>query len=120
MSWYLAVLKNYVGFDGRARRTEFWMYALVNIVIMAVLYGLALAAHPLAFLYYLYALGTLLPSLAVMSRRLHDTGRSAWWILLVLIPFVGGIILLVFACLPGTPGPNPYGADPKAVSAYSV
>jgi uncharacterized membrane protein YhaH (DUF805 family) len=120
MNWYLAVLKNYVGFSGRARRTEYWMFALFNCIVLLVLYILAIAVHALIVLYILYALAVLLPSLAVAFRRLHDTGRSAWWILIGLVPFVGGIVLLVFACLPGTPGPNQYGPDPKAVSAYSV
>jgi uncharacterized membrane protein YhaH (DUF805 family) len=118
MSWYLAVLKNYVGFAGRARRTEYWMFVLVNFVVELVLYLLALAAHGLIFLYIIYGLAVLLPSLAVAFRRLHDIDRSAWWILIGLIPFVGWIVLLVFACIPGTPGPNKFGADPMAITAY--
>jgi uncharacterized membrane protein YhaH (DUF805 family) len=120
MNWYLAVLKNYVGFSGRARRTEYWMFTLVNAIIFLVLYLLALAAHALIVLYILYGIAVLLPSLAVGFRRLHDTGRSAWWILIGLVPFVGGIVLLVLTCLPGTPGPNQYGPDPKAVAAYAA
>ena len=117
MNWYLAVLKNYTGFSGRARRTEYWMFALLNAVVFFVLFMLSLAVHALLFLYVLYALAVLVPGLAVGFRRLHDTGRSAVWILLALVPFVGGIVLLVFTCLPGTPGPNQYGPDPKTLSA---
>jgi uncharacterized membrane protein YhaH (DUF805 family) len=117
MNWYLSVLKNYTGFSGRARRTEYWMFALIDGIILVVLYALALAVHALLFLYVIYALAVLLPSLAVAFRRLHDTGRTAWWLLIGLVPFIGGIVLLVFACLPGTPGPNQYGPDPKAVAA---
>ena len=73
--------------------------------------------HALVFLYYLYAVAVLLPGLAVGFRRLHDIGRSAWWLLIALVPLAGGIVLLVFACLPGTPGPNQYGPDPKEVAA---
>lgn len=114
MNWYIAVLKNYVGFSGRARRTEYWMYALINFIVYAVLLGLGVAVHGLLFLYYLYALATALPTLAVLFRRLHDTGRTAWWILISLVPLVGSIVLLVLVCLPGTPGANKYGSDPKA------
>jgi uncharacterized membrane protein YhaH (DUF805 family) len=121
MSWYLAVLRNYAGFDGRARRTEYWMFALVNFIIDFVLYILAIAVHPLIFLVILYDLAVLVPGLAVACRRLHDIDKSFWWILIGLIPFVGGIILLVFACLPGTPGQNRYGPDPKAqVQTYQT
>jgi uncharacterized membrane protein YhaH (DUF805 family) len=117
MNWYLAVLKNYVGFSGRARRTEYWMFVLFNFIIGVVLEILAAVAHPLAFLYYLYALAVLLPSLAVGFRRLHDTNRTAWWLLIGIIPIIGWIWLLVLFCQPGTQGPNQYGPDPKAVDA---
>jgi uncharacterized membrane protein YhaH (DUF805 family) len=116
MNWYLAVLKNYTGFDGRARRTEFWMYELVNIAIIVVLEVLSLAVHPLAFLYYIYALAVLVPSLAVGCRRLHDTGKSGWLQLIGIIPILGAIAMIILWCLPGTPAPNKYGADPKAVA----
>jgi len=118
MNWYLAVLKNYVGFSGRARRTEYWMFALFNIIIFAVLGILAAVTRSYFFwiLYSLYALAVIIPSLAVTWRRMQDTGRNGLWILLGLIPFVGGIILLVFMLLPGTPGPNEFGPDPKAIA----
>jgi uncharacterized membrane protein YhaH (DUF805 family) len=115
MQWYLAVLKNYAGFSGRARRTEYWMFALVNLVVSLVLYILTFATHSGFFLVlvFLYGLAVLLPSLAVFVRRLHDIGMSAWWILISLVPLVGGIVLFVFSVLPGNQGPNRYGDDPK-------
>jgi uncharacterized membrane protein YhaH (DUF805 family) len=118
MNWYLAVLKNYVGFSGRARRTEYWMFVLFNFIIAAVLAALGIAVHALFFLNVIYGLAVLLPNLAVAFRRLHDTNRSAWWILIGLIPFIGAIWLLVLTCLPGTSGPNQYGPDPKAAAAF--
>ena len=118
MNWYLTVLKNYVGFSGRARRKEYWMFALFNAIVFLVLYILAAVTRSPIFwvLYGLYALAVIIPSLAVTWRRMQDTGRNGLWILLGLIPFVGGIILLVFMLLPGTQGPNEFGPDPKAIA----
>jgi uncharacterized membrane protein YhaH (DUF805 family) len=119
MEWYLKVLKNYVGFSGRARRKEYWMFTLFNLialVVMSVLdrmLGLAGEAG-VGILYTVYALAVLLPSLAVSVRRLHDIDKSGWWMLLVLVPFIGAIVLLVFAVMEGTRGDNRFGADPKA------
>jgi len=115
MQWYLGVLKNYAGFSGRARRTEYWMFGLVNFVITLVFYILTFATHSGFFLVLvlLYALAVLVPSLAVLVRRLHDIGMSGWWILIGLVPFVGSVVLLVFTVLAGNQGPNRYGDDPK-------
>ena len=111
---YTGVLKNYVGFQGRAGRAEFWQFALVNIVIGIVL-GIVDLAIKSQILGGLYDLAILLPSLAVLVRRLHDTDKSAWWLLLYIVIFVGWIVLLVFACLDSTPGANKYGPNPKGV-----
>jgi uncharacterized membrane protein YhaH (DUF805 family) len=118
MNWYLAVLKNYVGFSGRARRTEFWVFVLVNAVVQAVL-SIVGNAMDNNILLYIYTLLVFLPTLAVWVRRLHDTGRSGFWLFLGLIPLVGGIVLLVFALLPGTPGTNQHGPDPKQAVSYA-
>jgi uncharacterized membrane protein YhaH (DUF805 family) len=120
MNWYTKVLKDYANFSGRARRTEFWMFVLVNTVVVALLAGLWGAFRDGALgvlflvLYVGYALAVLVPTLAVSVRRLHDTNRSGWWWLIGLVPFVGGIVLLVFYVLEGTQGDNQFGADPKA------
>lgn len=112
MEWYLKVLKNYVGFEGRARRTEYWVFALFQLLIFVVL---AIISRLIgnSILYTIYALATFLPGLAVAVRRLHDTDRSGWWLLIGLIPVVGGIVLLVFMLLESTPGTNQYGPSPK-------
>jgi uncharacterized membrane protein YhaH (DUF805 family) len=132
MSWYIKVLKQYVDFSGRARRTEYWMFTLFNLIIAVVLGfvdralgfgsftgsasgGVAFSAS-LGLLGGLYSLAVLLPSLAVGVRRLHDTDRSGWWLLIGLIPLIGGIVLLVFFVIEGTRGPNRFGADPKLPS----
>lgn len=116
MHWYVDVLKNYTGFSGRAHRTEFWMFALINFIIAIVL-NTVLGFVGLDALGMLYSLGVLLPSIAVSMRRLHDTGRSGWWLLLIFLIFIGWIPLLIFYCLDSTPGENEYGPNPKEVVA---
>jgi uncharacterized membrane protein YhaH (DUF805 family) len=118
MQWYLKVLRQYADFTGRARRTEYWMFVLFTAIIQIVLAVLdsllGLAFMPgTGVLTMLYLLAVLLPSLGVSVRRLHDTGRSGWWVLIGLVPFVGAIVLIVFAALEGDRGPNAFGPDPK-------
>jgi uncharacterized membrane protein YhaH (DUF805 family) len=119
MNWYLAVLKKYATFDGRARRTEYWMFFLFNMIFAFVLsfldaaLGLAKDMGSYGPLYGLYALAVLLPGIAVGVRRMHDTDRSGWWLL---VPIAN----LVFLVSEGTRGPNQYGPDPKApVTGYA-
>jgi len=115
MNWYLDVLKNkYATFDGRARRKEYWMFFLFNILV-AIGLGIVEALIGTAGLIGgLYGLAVLIPGIAVTVRRLHDTSRSGWWILIVLIPAVGTLILLIFMVLDSQPGDNAYGPNPKA------
>lgn len=113
MEWYLKVLQNYVGFSGRARRKEYWMFVLFNF-IAGIILGIIEAVIGLpGILSGLYSLAILIPSLAVVFRRLHDTGKSGWWILISLVPIAGSIILLVFMCLDSDAGTNKYGPNPK-------
>lgn len=111
MNWYVSVLQNYVGFSGRAHRTEYWMFFLIHIIVQLVLTGVD-AALGLGFLAALYSLAVLLPFLAVGARRLHDTGRSGWWLLIGLIPVIGAIVLLVLFVLEGERETNAYGPPP--------
>ncbi|MCW5662220.1 MAG: DUF805 domain-containing protein [Piscinibacter sp.] len=114
MNWFMAVLKKYAVFSGRARRKEYWMFVLFYILIyVALMIVEGLVGSP-GILALVFALGILVPSIAVAARRLHDTDRSGWWLLIGFVPLVGGIVLLVFMCLDGTSGPNRFGADPKA------
>lgn len=121
MNWYLGVLRQYATFEGRARRKEYWFfvlfYVLVYLALAAVdaLTGTYDADAGIGLLSGLYALATLLPNLAVTARRLHDTDRSGWWILVGLVPLIGGIVLLVFMCLDSQPGGNRFGPNPKGV-----
>ncbi|PGM56765.1 DUF805 domain-containing protein [Bacillus sp. AFS053548] len=113
MEWYLKVLKNYVVFNGRARRTEYWMFFLFNAIITIILSILQSIADIDNILTGIYGLLTILPSLAVGARRLHDSGKSGWWLLIGLIPFIGTIILIIFFCMDSEEGDNRFGANPK-------
>jgi uncharacterized membrane protein YhaH (DUF805 family) len=124
MNWYLAVLKNYAGFTGRARRKEYWMFVLFNLIfafgalILDNVLGIAIDGVGYGPLYLIYLLAMMIPSLAVAVRRLHDVGKSGWMILISFIPLIGTIWLLVLLVSDSTPGENQYGANPKGVAAY--
>jgi uncharacterized membrane protein YhaH (DUF805 family) len=117
MSWYLAVLKKYAQFSGRARRAEYWWFFLVNVIVSGVLGWIEARAGSSGVVGIVYSLAVLVPSLAVSVRRLHDTGRSGWWMLLLALPIAGAIVLLVFAAQDGNAGPNQYGPSPKSAPA---
>ncbi len=124
-----SVFSNYANFRGRARRSEYWWWALAYIIIVIVLGfveravlgsgsadfasgdGAVGASFNAGILSGLFMLASAIPYLAVGARRLHDIDRSGWWALIVLIPFIGGLILLYWYVQPGTPGPNRFG-DP--------
>lgn len=117
MHWYTDVIRRYADFDGRSARPEFWWFALWNVGVTLAIYivgRVVLGANGGSLLADLYGLALLLPSLGVEIRRLHDTNRSGWWILIAFIPIVGAIVLIVFFAMAGTPGPNKYGAEPSA------
>jgi uncharacterized membrane protein YhaH (DUF805 family) len=107
--WKVVVLQRYAQFVGRAGRAEFWWFELSSFIIMTVLSILGRASVIFSVLGFMYALAVLVPGIAVGVRRLHDTGRSGWWLLIGLVPLVGFIVLLVFFVSQGTPGPNQYG-----------
>lgn len=113
MQWYMKVLKNYIGFQGRARRKEYWMFFLFNFLITILLSVIEMMLGLDGILSGLYGLFALLPSIAVNVRRLHDIGRTGWWMLLSFIPVIGLIVLLVFAMLDSEQGENKYGPNPK-------
>ncbi len=108
-NWYFAVLKKYAVFAGRARRKEYWMFVLINFLVAV---GLGIAeglAGTNGLISNLYSLAVLVPGIAVGVRRMHDTDRSGWWLLL---PFVN----LVFLCQDSTPGANRFGPNPKGIA----
>ena len=119
MNWYLEALKKYAVFSGRARRKEYWYFFLFNLLISIVLavidsmIGIFDAEAGIGLLGGIYGLAVLIPGLAVSVRRLHDTDRSGWWLLIVLIPLIGAIVILVFMVQDSKLGENQYGSNPK-------
>lgn len=111
--WKVVVLERYAKFDGRARRAEFWWFALANFIIGVVLSILGNASGLFSVIYWLYSLAVLIPGIAVGVRRLHDIDKSGWFLLLAFIPIIGAIILIIWAATDGTRGPNKYGPSEK-------
>lgn len=117
MGWFVEVLKKYAVFSGRARRQEYWMFTLISSLIYLGLVVLGLARDTeMPELVFFAAI--FLPSLAVSVRRLHDTGRSGWWVLIGLVPCVGTIVTIIFMATEGERGENRYGPDPKGHPTY--
>jgi uncharacterized membrane protein YhaH (DUF805 family) len=119
MSWYMECLKKYAVFSGRARRKEYWMFTLWNLIFGFVIgfmqgfMGMAVDSF-WAWPAMLYTLAVLIPGIAVSVRRLHDTNRSGWWMFIAVVPIVGALALLWFMAQDGTPGNNNYGPNPKS------
>jgi uncharacterized membrane protein YhaH (DUF805 family) len=113
--WYTDVIRRYTEFDGRSDRPESWWFGLINLTLSLVIWGIGVAA--LGFpkgevVAVVYGLATFLPVLGVDIRRLHDTNRTGWWLVISLIPIIGAIILIVFFASAGTQGPNRFGPQP--------
>lgn len=117
MNWYLKVLNQYFDFSGRARRKEYWMFTLFSLVIswtLAVL-DLIFETYMFTIISSIYSLLVIIPSVAVLIRRLHDIGKSGWHIFLIFLPFIGWIWLLVLLCMEGQSKPNKWGENPKGL-----
>jgi uncharacterized membrane protein YhaH (DUF805 family) len=129
MEWMLMPLKRYADFSGRSRRKEYWMFVLgifLAAIVLSIIEGILGLSGMVGGVYgpltTILLLGVLIPSIAVQVRRFHDQDKSGWFLLLAFIPFIGGLIVLVFMCLEGTKGPNRFGPDPKdpgSVEAFS-
>lgn len=115
IDWMLIGWRKFADFSGRARRKEFWMFVLGSVIISVILSIIGAIIHT-SFLSYIYSLVALVPSIAAGVRRLHDTNRSGWFILLGLIPLVG-LVLIYFYVLEGDRANNQFGPDPKAGEA---
>ncbi len=117
------VTQKYAEFSGRARRAEYWNFLLVQIGLSIIPYALGMIGAAMEFgflsvvgfvIYGIIALALVVPGLGVSVRRLHDTGRSGWWLLISLVPVVGAIAMIYFLVSDGHRGQNQYGPDPKA------
>lgn len=122
MNWYLDVLKKYATFSGRARRKEYWYFILFNMIVCALLSVIdrsigTCSDSGIGYLSGIYSVATLIPNIAVSVRRLHDTGRSGWWLLVSLVPVLGSLALVFFLVQNSKSGANQYGPDPKGISA---
>jgi uncharacterized membrane protein YhaH (DUF805 family) len=140
MEWMLMPLRRYADFSGRSRRKEYWMFTLFVLLVylaMGILFFVGGGATGLfdqtggapelgamgwigLSLFIIFALAIFVPSLAVIVRRLHDQDKSGWFILLQFIPYIGGVIMLIFMCIDGTRGENRYGPDPKGENIADV
>lgn len=123
MNWYITAVKKYATFSGRARRKEYWYFFLFNVLIslsLSFVDSLTGSFDPdtgYGLLSGIYSLALFIPGIAVSVRRLHDTGRTGWWLFILLIPIIGVLVLLYFTVSDGNPGTNEYGADPKGIAA---
>ncbi len=117
--YFILAFQKYADFTGRARRAEFWYFYLFHLIAIMVLssiggffsstWGEVIGVIPLAAYFFI----SIIPILALVVRRLHDTNRSGWWYFIGIVPFLGAIVLLLFFVTEGTYGPNRYGEDPK-------
>ncbi|MCL4126367.1 UNVERIFIED_CONTAM: hypothetical protein GTU68_024641 [Idotea baltica] len=121
MNWYLKAFKQYFDFSGRARRKEFWMFALFHFLFIFVttflVFFLTSDIYEDTEINYLISI---IPSIALTVRRLHDTGKSGWLYLLVIIPYLGWFIIIIFACMEGNRGTNKWGPNPKGIGSDSM
>ncbi|MDY0779637.1 DUF805 domain-containing protein [Tenacibaculum sp. IB213877] len=122
MNWYLKVLKQYADFNGRARRKEYWMFTLFHIIIIFLLvFIIGIGGtnesfnSPLFYLIIIYVLATIIPTIAVTVRRLHDIGKSGYWYFITFIPYIGSFWLLFLTCKDSITGSNEWGDNPKGI-----
>ena len=115
---YAAVLKKYADFSGRARRSEYWYFVLINVIIGVILFALMMPRiiegnvfNVFYIIFIIYDLAIFIPNLAVMVRRLHDIGKSGAWIFISFVPIIGGIWFIVLLASGSDPDPNDYGPN---------
>ncbi len=124
MNWYLKVMRQYADFSGRARRKEYWMFALFNAIFAMIamgfdaMVGSAFIGGLYGITYMTYALATIIPGIAVAVRRMHDVGKSGWMLFVALIPLIGSIWLLILLFTDSQKGTNKWGPDPKATDDH--
>lgn len=121
-NYYKLAFQKYADFSGRSRRSEFWYFALFNMLVAMALFFIGSAINEVMglALYGIYVLAAFIPGLAVAVRRLHDSGRSGWWYLIGLVPLVGFILLIVWFATDGVREQNKWGSNPKYGSGGDV
>jgi uncharacterized membrane protein YhaH (DUF805 family) len=120
MNWYLDAWKNYVNFEGRARRKAYWMFILFNVIAIIALALIEGILGGYGILPSLYSLAIVLPVVAIAVRRLHDIGKSGWWFFIQLVPIIGGIWFLILLVMDSEPGTNQYGPNPKEAAPPAI
>jgi len=115
MNWYISVWKKYAVFSGRATRSEYWYFVLINMAISIILVSIDKNIADGGILYTIYSIAIIIPSVAVAARRLHDTDRTGWWQLILFIPIIGFIVLIIFLVQDSKPYENKYGPNPKSL-----
>ncbi len=121
MKWFVKCFNQYADFSSRARRSEYWYFFLFNVIIAFVagfvfgFIGGITGMMWISYLSYIYTLVALVPGIAVCVRRLHDVGKSGWWVFISLIPLAGAIWLVVLMCTDSQPGTNQWGPNPKGM-----
>lgn len=115
MEWYLKAIRQYADFNGRARRKEFWMFTLMNILISFLISTIDYWIWGFTLLSSIYAIAVLVPAFAVAARRLQDTGRNGLWVLIAFIPLIGTIWILILLIQDSEPASNSYGTNPKTI-----
>lgn len=110
-----SVFSQYATFSGRARRSEYWFFSLFNLIVAAVLFAIGYVIET-SILSNLYSLAVFIPGLAVAVRRLHDVGKSGWWMFIVFVPIIGGLWLLYLEVQDSVAGENEYGPNPKGIA----
>jgi len=122
MNWFLLALSKYTVFSGRSQRSEYWYFVLfgflisIGLAIIDVATGLVDPQQGIGLFSGIFSLALLIPNIAVGVRRLHDTGRSGWWVLLAFIPIIGAIVLIVFYAQDSQPNENRFGPNPKVLT----
>lgn len=116
MNWYLEVLKKYAVIEGRARRKEYWMFILFNVILTILASFISIEFRGFYIILIIYLVAIIIPTISVIVRRMHDIGKSGFWIFIRLVPIIGGIWMLILLCTEGQMGENQYGKNPKIMT----
>jgi uncharacterized membrane protein YhaH (DUF805 family) len=118
IDYYIGAFRKYADFSGRATRSEYWWFYLVTIAVSILISILeSILNIPFGLISVIYGLVSVIPTLALLVRRLHDTGKSGWFLLILVIPFLGIILFVISIFTDSTPGANKYGPNPKGIES---